>query len=450
MKLSFGKPFHSILIAMLLSALLLSGCNALDYARLQLLSPSQRFAQEGDRLASEGNPAGALLAYQRAVAEDGQNVEALLKLGAAYADQGRRRLALRYLNQAQTLQPEDPDVQAEIAALPLLTPEDVSLRPIWQAAVGEAVPTGLAFLDGVIYAALEDGSVAAFQADDGAQIWKIRLPVPATSAPAVGDATVLVGGQDGALYALSARDGSLKWKAATRAPLYAPALAAGDAVYAASGDGSLYAFSLADGAPRWSFPTGGALHAAPVLSNGVLYFGSTDARLYAVQAASGAPLWPSGVPVQGAIESQPVVVDAGGRRSVLFGAGDSRVYSLAADTGGEYWRYSTPDSVYARPLVSGETVYVASSGRVLAALDRLTGKPRWELRTEKPLRNPPAVLGEALLYGEDTSSTLYAVDKDTGSPLWEMDSGDWIAAGPLAEEGRLFLAGKDGTLLAYR
>ncbi len=43
---------------------------------------------------------------------------------------------------------------------------------------------------------------------------------------------------------------------------------------------------------------------------------------------------------------------------------------------------------------------------------------------------------------------LYAVDPKTGAALFNVDTGDWFAAGPILEDGKIFLLGKDGTLLA--
>jgi outer membrane protein assembly factor BamB len=45
---------------------------------------------------------------------------------------------------------------------------------------------------------------------------------------------------------------------------------------------------------------------------------------------------------------------------------------------------------------------------------------------------------------------LYAADRLTGKMLWQMDTGDWLASGPVLVGGLLYLAAQDGMILAYR
>ena len=102
----------SLLVACLV--LLTPGC---DVLRSQLQSPSARYEAEGDRLAASDRKAEALLAYRQSVEQDSLNVSALHKLARAYAGQGRKRMARRYLQKALTLQPGQAELSSEIASL---------------------------------------------------------------------------------------------------------------------------------------------------------------------------------------------------------------------------------------------------------------------------------------------------------------------------------------------
>ena len=126
------------------------------------------------------------------------------------------------------------------------------------------------------------------------------------------------------------------------------------------------------------------------------------------------------------------------------------MYALSVASGDEHWQYSTPDVVYAQPVVVGDTVYVASSGQTLTALDVSSGRARWELRTVTALNDPPAVAGDRLYFVAAGDPNLYAVDRATGQVLWRMDTGDWLASGPVMVNGMVYLAGKDGTVSAFR
>ena len=118
---------------------------------------------------------------------------------------------------------------------------------------------------------------------------------------------------------------------------------------------------------------------------------------------------------------------------VYVGSGDSRLYALAVESGGQYWFYSTSDAIFAQPLVIGSTVYLASSGQSLSAVDAISGQARWELRTRSPLIFPPQPVGDALLFAASADPTLYAVQRETGRLLWQLDTGDWLAAAPAAD-----------------
>src|ERR1035437_7932949 len=73
----------------------LSGCAAVnrvvDSVSSRFTSLSNRYLQEGDRLAGEQRQPEALLAYRQAVESDPGNLPAIKKLAQAYQAEGRRR-----------------------------------------------------------------------------------------------------------------------------------------------------------------------------------------------------------------------------------------------------------------------------------------------------------------------------------------------------------------------
>lgn len=409
-------------------------------------SPSARYVAEGDRQTAEGRTAEAILAYRQAVAHDARAIPALRKLARAYAAQGRRRLAQQYLQKAAALRPDDREIAEDLKAFRAPAAVDAPLETAWQVVAGASPPVGMAFDAQTLYIVFTDGRVAALDGITGTARWEGKLPVRASSAPAIGEGLVGVGGEDGALYTFAADDGRPRWRYQTAAPIYAAPVVTSAAIYVPSGDGSFSALDPADGKLLWKIEAVGPLTGSPAVADGVVYFGAADGRIYAADAATGQELWGSGIMAQGAVESQPTI--AGGR--VFVGAGDSRVYALAVATGGEYWRHSTPDAIYTRPLVISNTLYVASAGNTLSALDVLSGEVRWELTAPSALRYTPALAGATLYYVAAADPTLYGVDAATGKPIWLHDTGDWLAAGPVIADGLLYLLGQDGMVMALR
>jgi tetratricopeptide (TPR) repeat protein len=186
-----------ILLPLITILLALSACTTLsrpvDAIRMAITHPSQRYEQEGDRLTAEGRTSEALMAYVLAVKIDPKNVSALLKLSNGYANEGRRRLAVRYLLQAQALKPQDADIQKAITSFVPATNATAPLHQVRLVRAGEDVPTGLASAGGNLYIAFENGSITAFNLD-GAALWQVDLPTPVTSAPVAAGGVLLVGG----------------------------------------------------------------------------------------------------------------------------------------------------------------------------------------------------------------------------------------------------------------
>lgn len=433
----------TFLFASLVLLLTLTACEALS---AQFLSPSERTRLEADRLLAENRQAEALLAYRQAVELYPKNAPALLKLGELYAKQGRLRLAHRFLFKAQVAQPQNEQAKAALSALPTPVPSSAPLSLLWQVELCEGEPLGFTFLNQTLFTTMDTGTVLSLEAASGKVNWSVKLPAKATSAPTVSAEQLWVGAQDGVLYALSPADGAKLWQFTTNAPIYAPATLSGGLLYVASGDGVLYAINPATGTAVWMFPTGSPLHAQPIVADGVVFFGSNNTRLYALDALTGQPFWKDGILTQGAVES-PVAVSDG---RVFFGSGDARLYSLAQASGGEYWRVSLGDAVYARPVVQDGTVYAASAGQTLASIDALTGKKNWELRAESALTTSLLVVDNVIYYTAAANPRLYAVDRKTGQPLWNIDTGDWLVGPPQMLNGILYLAGKEGSILAYR
>ena len=152
---------------MLLALLSLSACKwqperYVEVIRYQSLSPAARLVYLGDRALAEGRAAEAILAYRNAAETDPRHVPALLRLGRAYANQGRRRLALRYLQAAQTFQPRDAEIAADLAAVQAAwPPADSTLRLLWQASAGKSMPVGMAAEGETIYVTFEEAMLTA-------------------------------------------------------------------------------------------------------------------------------------------------------------------------------------------------------------------------------------------------------------------------------------------------
>jgi outer membrane protein assembly factor BamB len=87
---------------------------------------------------------------------------------------------------------------------------------------------------------------------------------------------------------------------------------------------------------------------------------------------------------------------------------------------------------------------------VLASLQLSDGALTWSLPFEQPITEPPVLFKGRLYLATRGDPRLFAVDPQTGSLVGELNTGDWIANGPLVAGSDLILVGKDGAVFLYR
>jgi outer membrane protein assembly factor BamB len=202
---------------------------------------------------------------------------------------------------------------------------------------------------------------------------------------------------------------------------------------------------------KWASTIGGGVAAGPVVADGMVYFGANDGTLNAIDAITGQPVWSTPV---GGIQYTPTVV--GG---VIYFIVGSSLYAYNALVGSELWSTTLDqfgNDVYAEapPVVANGAVYV------------LTG---WWLLTFQSLTVFNAATGTREVHGGThgepatglavTNSIVYVSTMDELQAnntvdlfwLWPpySDVGGSNTA-PTVGGGRVFVAGTDGNVRAFR
>jgi outer membrane protein assembly factor BamB len=150
--------------------------------------------------------------------------------------------------------------------------------------------------------------------------------------------------------------------------------------------------------------------AAVDADNGRVFIGSADRGLYALHAGDGSTIWR--FETLGVVQSEPLYDPE--LDMVYFGSHDGALYAVKAADGALVFRFMTGAEVSRVPALGGETLYVVNGADQLYALDRRTGKMRWNVR------RTPALGMEIAGY-----------------------------AGPLLERGKVYMAFSDGRVDAY-
>ena len=260
--------------------------------------------------------------------------------------------------------------------------------------------------EGRVYTVDTMATLRAFDAATGAQVWTQRIGDPAQlrggrniwTGELTGNAGVLFGGgasyDNGRIYATNglgdvaaynAQTGQQVWRVRPGGPLRGAPTIANDNVYVVSQDNQLYALNPADGSPRWTGQ--GALElagvfgsAAPAAGQGTVIGGFSSGELTAYRYENGRVVWQdaltrtsisTSVGALSDIDAEPVIHEG---RVYAIGQG-GRMVALELTTGQRIWEVNVAG--IATPWVAGDWIFVVTDDARIICVNRQSGKVRW-------------------------------------------------------------------------
>lgn len=152
-----------------------------------------------------------------------------------------------------------------------------------------------------------------------------------------------------------------------------------------------------------------------------VFVGSSDHGLYALRATDGSAIWR--FETANLVQSEPLYdpeLDV-----VYFGSNDGALYAVKAATGELLFRFDTGAEVSRKPVRSGETLMFANASDFLFAVDRRTGKPKWQAHRTPALgmeisghAGPSIDPATGLVYMAFSDGHVAAYDIRDGSEKW--------------------------------
>jgi outer membrane protein assembly factor BamB len=186
-----------------------------------------------------------------------------------------------------------------------------------------------------------------------------------------------------------------------------------------------------------------------------------DSFLIALDKESGKERWRTPRP-KGTSWSTPLVVKAGGEDEIVVGG--ARTIAYDPDTGRELWSFGPSDrggdGLMASPVAIDELVLVSTGGRrggeiraLVALPEGEAGEPTeplWTLPSTDVPGIPSLLSYEGKLYFlKGNSGLLSALDPSSGTIEYGPERLEGLAdvyASPVAWSGRIYVAGRDGTV----
>jgi outer membrane protein assembly factor BamB len=174
---------------------------------------------------------------------------------------------------------------------------------------------------------------------------------------------------------------------------------------------------------------------------GTVYITSHDGNLRAYRLKTGKLRFRKKI---AAAESPPIGRDG----LVYFGdgpkGGDGRFRAVDWRTGRTRWSFKARGTISSGAALTRSTLYFASYGGEVYALNRFTGKLRWRTAVRGPRGNTvpfystPA-LGQGRLVVGGLDGSIYALDAQTGSQRWRHDGDGYVYGSAAIWRGRVFI-----------
>ena len=359
---------------------------------------------------------------------------------------------------------KDKNIDEPAKLTPLPHPS-VQVKHLWGHNMGDKkaavlrLGQGVSIADNRVYAAGHKGEVVAIDLNDGRVLWHVKTGAPLSGGTASSPELVVVGASDGQLLALDPGNGHGRWKVRLNGEVLAPAAISARLVAVRTVDGKLHALSAEDGHELWvteqqvpRLSLRGP--ASPVITGDLVLCGFDNGKGVAVSATDGSVQWEATVtPPHGRTELERLddidsPVRVAGRDVYAVGF-QGKVAMLALDTGQIWWSHE--DSSYRGLSLDEDTLYLADSDGIVAALKARTGAEVWRqnILLHRGL-SPIAVMDDTVVVG-DFQGYLHWLDKASGALAARIGTGGArISTQPLVIGDTLVVVNDRGQINAYR
>ncbi len=348
---------------------------------------------------------------------------------------------------------------------PLVTiASEVVLRREWDVNIGngqganytEITPV---YNGGVIYAASENGNVAAIDSTSGNAIWRTRIDGVVTGGVGAGNGMVMLATESAEVVVLNQDDGTLKWRHGVSSEVLSAPQTNGDVVVAQTVDDKLVALDAGDGEQRWIYETTQPAltlrgSSKPAITSDSVIAGFSNGTLVAVTADDGVYIWEERVAVpEGDYDIDRVIdVDGdllldGGR--ILASSYQGNLMAFEVTTGRIVWGMEA-SSYHGMAQGFGNIYYCDDKSQVFAIRDN-SEDIVWDNSDLLNRRiTAPTAVGNYIAVA-DYQGYVHLLSQIDGRIVGRIQAdNDGVRANLIANNGRLFVFGNSGRLTAYQ
>jgi outer membrane protein assembly factor BamB/tetratricopeptide (TPR) repeat protein len=197
--------------------------------------------------------------------------------------------------------------------------------------------------------------------------------------------------------------------------------------------------------PDWTLNASGSIErAAAIDPQGRAFLVDRSGAITAVQIDTGLPLWTHQTNDMSGLLPTPIVWED----RLIVCSLDGAVTCLDRKSAERIWkRFGLPCE--ATPVLAGTSMFAATTGGKLAALDPATGKERFALDLPGPVSADLCTDG-ARVFANTTNGWAVAVDAGDGALRWKVRIADSIVAAPACAGDRVLVAADGGRLACLK
>jgi outer membrane assembly lipoprotein YfgL len=330
-------------------------------------------------------------------------------------------------------------------------------RAAWTAQVGATTESLTPLVSGGrVFAASTAGTVVALNGATGQDVWRLNLGTPIAAGVGSDGQTAAVVTRSNHLVALA--DGREVWRVRLPARAFTAPLVAGARGFVLTADRTVTAFDARNGARLWAQ----SRTAEPLVlsqSGALLAVGDTlvaglSGRLVGLNPANGSVRWEAPIATPRGTNEVERLVDIVGPVSRIGDSVCARAYSAAvgcvdAARGNVIWSRANQGTTG----VHGDDrlVFGADSEGRFQAWQRASGEPAWNIdRLKYRGLSAPVALGRVVAVG-DNAGLVHLVSREDGSEMTRLSTdGSAILVAPVLAGDALVVQTRNGGLYAWR
>ncbi len=354
-----------------------------------------------------------------------------------------------------------------------------ALRKVWNASIAgsnkkQRLAASPVIGGGKLFVMDTQGIVTAFDAGNGRRIWTQTFRISGDGASSVfgggvsfDSDRVYVTTGFGEVAALNAANGSQLWKVKPAGPMRGSPTIAFNSVFAMTQDNQIHALNADDGKLLWN-ESGSASQAgvygvaAPAAGQGTVIAGYSSGEVVAYRYENGRTLWSDAlartsistqVGTLTDVDADPIVDR--GRVYALGQGGRMAAYELVS--GQRIWELNLAG--ISTPAIAGDWIFTLTDESKLLCIARTSGKVRWmtqlpRYKNEKKKKNPIFWTGPVLAGGRlwiaNSEGEIQSAETMEGAVSPFTRVGSAVTLAPVVAGGMLYVLDDGGNLSAFR